>query len=484
MNLSNSLMRRTSIAVLAMVEVCGCSSVTAPSASGPAVPAGGTGFTTSASTQLWLRQFGTGTVLANTPPMTPTTGLFHDGDVLTGVTADSSGNAVVCGYTRGAFPGFSNPSHAPQDFLAKFDSTGKQLWLRQFGTGASDYLNAVTVDAHGNIFTAGFTTGSFAGANNPSGAPRAIVTKFDTNGNQIWLRQFTNGTGIAVRAITAAPNGTLLVAGALSQQTAQQPGEMQLLAQTAFISRMDGVSGQTLWQQTVAPAGISILNAIAADSMGNAFAVGEAIQTAAGQSSTGTFQLLALKLAAADGSRIWQQENIGNSKMASAALLTGAAVDGQNNLVVVGSQFGSDAICLLASLDKDSGEPVWISPFGGTTITGSGTVAVGAGGDIFTAGNTLAALVPSYQPNMQDVYVAQFNSAGQSQWVQQFGMLQETVEAGSVNFTVGPLPQGYWPQVATDPSGNLLVGGITTGQFVGFSNPHNAVEPFLAKFGP
>lgn len=478
--------RRACIATMFALAMVGCSGVSAPSASGPPPPAGGTGFGASASTQVWLRQFGTGTVLTAPPAITPTTGLFHNGDVLTGVAADPAGNAIVCGYTRGAFPGYTNPTQSPQDFVAKFSPTGEQLWLRQFGTGATDYLNAVATDADGNIFAGGFTTGAFANASNPSGAPQAVVVKFDANGNRLWLRQFPAGTGIAVRALSAGSGGTLLVAGALDQHTApSQGGAIQLLAQTAFVSQLDGATGGPLWQHTVAPATISILNAIAGDSAGNALVVGEAIQDATPPSTSTSFQLLAIKLAATDGAQVWQQENIQNSSSASAALLTGAAVDSQDNLVAVGSEFSnSETFCLLAKLDGSSGQPIWTTPFGTGTLTVSGTVVIAPSGNIYTTGSTNAALAPAFQSDLQDVYVGKFAASGQSQWVQQFGTGQETVAAGEVTLTVGPLPQGYWPQIATDPGGNVLVGGVTRGQFPGFSNPRGAVEPFLAKFGP
>lgn len=463
--------------------LAGCSGVSAPSASGPPPPAGGTGFTTAASTQQWLDQFGTGTLIQSTTGITPTTGIFNGGDVLTGIAADPTGNVVVAGYTFGAFPGFTNPTHAAEDFIAKFDPTGKQLWLQQFGTGASDYLNAIATDAAGNIYAAGFTTGAFPGATNPTAAPQALAIKFDANGNQLWLRQFPSGSGIAIRALATAANGTLLATGVLAQQTTQPPGaQIQLASQQAFAASLSASTGQTVWQQPLSPSGITILNAIAADASGNAYLAGEMIPSPAAGSAPAAMHLLAIKLASADGTQIWQQPAIPAVPVTDATFLQGIAVGPDGNAVVSGISFGTSGMTnFIAKLNDVSGQQVWFTPFGGTTTTEAGNVAIDTAGNVFVGGNTFAALLPNFQPLVEDVFLAKFNSGGQNIWLQQFGTGNEFSIA---NLIVGPLPSGSQLQVAVDPAGNALLGGITSGQFPGFNNSNHAMEDFVARFGP
>lgn len=468
------------LAVLICMALSGCG-VSAPSSAGPPAPLGGTGFTTAASTQLWLRQFGTGYTAPNAGAISDTSGLLNSGDVLTGIAADPDSNAVICGYTFGAFPGYINPNHIAEDFVAKYDPSGNQLWLHQFGTGVSDYLNTVTTDAIGNIYVGGFTTGAFPSATNLTNSPEAVVVKFDPNGNMLWLRQFASGTGIAVRALTIDDNGGLLLAGVFSQQAMQLgPDQVDLQSQQAFVARLSAATGQSVWQQTINIARITILNAIASDTIGNAYVAGEADGPPA-QPNSGPYQLLAMKLSASEGSTIWQQQAIGNSNTGAESLLEGIAVDPQGNAIVSGIGFAGASSNFVAKLSTASGEQVWFTPIGGATLTYVNNVALDSAGNIFLTGTTLAALLPQFQPPNNDVFLAKFNSNGDNLWLQQFGTGNEPF---GLSLTIGPLPVGNGVQVTVDPQGNAVLGGITTGQFSGFNNPNHAIEPYVAKFGP
>jgi hypothetical protein len=462
------------------LALAGCSGVSAPSSGGPPTPTGGTGFTAPAATQLWLRQFGTGNTSPTPGTITATTGVLNSGDILTGIAADPSGNVVVSGYTFGAFPGFSNPNHMAQGFAAKFDSTDKQLWLQQFGAGASDYLNAIATDTEGDIFAVGFTTGAFPGATNTAGSPEAVVLELDANGNLLWLRQFSAGSGIDIRAVAVDGNGDLLVTGVLTQNT-QQPetAPIQLTAQQAFVAKLSAANGQTIWQQTVGTSGITILNAIATDTTGDAYVAGE-FSAPASQSNPSMLQMLAMKLSAADGSTIWQQKTIGNSN-GGESLLRGIAVDSQDNAVVSGLMFGAnEPYSFIAKLNA-SGQQVWLSSFGAMTQTYVDNVGMDAAGNVLVAGSTYAALLPEFQLSTDDVFLAKFDSGGHNVWLQQFGTGNEQ---SGIDLIIGPLPTENQVQVAVDSQGNAILGGITSGQFPGFTNPAQATEPFVAKFGP
>ena len=50
-------------------------------------------------------------------------------------------------------------------WLARYDSAGNQTWIRQFGTSGSEYAYALCPDGAGGAFAAGHTTGSLGGPN-------------------------------------------------------------------------------------------------------------------------------------------------------------------------------------------------------------------------------------------------------------------------------------------------------------------------------
>jgi hypothetical protein len=78
-------------------------------------------------------------------------------------------------------------------FLAKYDTSGNFKWVRPAG-GCCDttQANSLTIDADGNVYVAGFFEGTTSyGPNNlsSSGSTDITLAKFDSSGNVLWLKQ-------------------------------------------------------------------------------------------------------------------------------------------------------------------------------------------------------------------------------------------------------------------------------------------------------
>jgi hypothetical protein len=143
---------------------------------------------------LWTRQFGT-------PQM----------DLGFIVSTDGFGNAYLSGQTMGSLGG---PSAGDQDnFLAKYDAAGNQLWIRQFGTSGQDSISTSWIDSAGNVYQAMHTRGALGGAH--QGESDIVVVKYDPWGNIRWATQIgtiaADGAGGGVWGDAA---GNLYVAGA------------------------------------------------------------------------------------------------------------------------------------------------------------------------------------------------------------------------------------------------------------------------------
>jgi hypothetical protein len=101
-----------------------------------------------------------------------------------GVSSDAFGNAYVTGITAGRLDGM--PDY--DAIVAKYDPTGNQLWLRQFGTtGTNDFGYQVSADGLGSVYVAGATNGSLDGPN--AGDYDVFLRKYDESGNLLWARQ-------------------------------------------------------------------------------------------------------------------------------------------------------------------------------------------------------------------------------------------------------------------------------------------------------
>ncbi len=104
-----------------------------------------------------------------------------------GVAVDSSGNLYVTGSTSGSLNG---PNQGSTDvWVTKYDSNGNQIFAQQFGSENGETAYEITTDKYGNFYLAGSTSGSFVDDNNSSGGTDAWVAKYDKNGNKLWGRQ-------------------------------------------------------------------------------------------------------------------------------------------------------------------------------------------------------------------------------------------------------------------------------------------------------
>jgi hypothetical protein len=124
------------------------------------------------------------------------------------VAADGLGNVYMAGTTRGNFP----DSHGGADgFVTKYDSVGTRQWTRHVGTTQDDYIWDTVRDPSGNVLVAGWTYGDLAMPN--AGERDAFVTKLDHFGNQLWSRQFGTTAEDYIASIASDDFGNVYALG-------------------------------------------------------------------------------------------------------------------------------------------------------------------------------------------------------------------------------------------------------------------------------
>ena len=101
------------------------------------------------------------------------------------MAAADAGKAYVSGSTAGDLSG---PSAGGSDaFIAKYDATGGLLWVRQLGTSKGDGGHGAAVDSAGNVYLSGETFGDLGGPS--SGQREGFVAKYDASGSLLWTQQ-------------------------------------------------------------------------------------------------------------------------------------------------------------------------------------------------------------------------------------------------------------------------------------------------------
>lgn len=438
---------------------------------------------TQASTEQWIHEFGTGT---------GSTG-GNQGDTLTGVATDPQGNILTAGFTTGSFPGFSNPNGVSQDFVAKFDPAGTQLWLQQFGTPEGDQLSGIAVDTQGNAVVAGETVGAFPGFPNPNHLLQVMVEKLDSSGHQLWLQQFGLSASTAVDGVAVDNQGNVLISGQISPSTDPYQDHLVHLGVllfdsvtptpplTLYVEKLNGATGAPEWIQKFGnESAIDTVSGIAVDSQGNPVLVGTSSGAFPGNiypSDMNPALPFVLKLNAATGQMVWLQQ-ASTANLPSGYFYNAVAVDSQGNVIVDGQgdlQVGGPQP-LLFKFSGTNGSEMWEQNFGGVQQALVGGFAVDTDGSILVSGYAPGAFLPSFTAKTDDIFVAKFTAGGQAVSIQQFGTGKE-IEVGD-SLISSPV------FAATDAQNNTFVGGMTVGAFPGFTNTSGAQEIFLAKFGP
>ena len=132
-------------------------------------------------------------------------------DYANGVAADPQGNIYVAADVYGTVGG--QTSAGMDDFgIAKFDPTGKNLWVREIGSASIDEPLGVAVDTAGNVYAAGTTQGDFDG-HTSAGDHDVAVVKLDTNGTKAWSQQIGGAASDVATGIALDAAGKPVLAG-------------------------------------------------------------------------------------------------------------------------------------------------------------------------------------------------------------------------------------------------------------------------------
>jgi hypothetical protein len=133
----------------------------------------------------------------------------HGTQLILALTPDTDGGVFTAGMTGVDLGG---PNAGIEDcVLARYGSGGDREWLVQFGSEGSDWASALAHDGAGGIFVGGSTDGDLGGPN--FGFEDAFLARYDSAGTALWLRQL--GTAGLDRAAALAPDpfGGVFVAG-------------------------------------------------------------------------------------------------------------------------------------------------------------------------------------------------------------------------------------------------------------------------------
>lgn len=389
-----------------------------------------------------------------------------------GVTMDEDGGIFVVGRTGGILPGQTKGGGASDAYVIKYDSDGTELWVRQFGGVGTDSALDGAADSNGDLYVVGESPGELTGRLFVSGLGGAFVRKYTGDGDELWSRQFGTEVTAIVNGVAVNGAGNVYVAG---QADGALPGQSHSGSNDAFVRLYDS-SGNELWTLQFGDQGGDFALDVAVDEEGSAYVAGWSRREGPGPGRNSVVEMMAfVRKYDRDGVNIWDVRIEGSGP----ARATGVKVDGAGNIYVGGWISGAlpgqvqvrETDAFLRKYDRN-GVETWTRQFGTDDEDRAEALDVDGEGNLFVTGWTRGRFPEQTGLGEEDIYVrtdafvSRFDSSGREQWTRQFGNRDPQ------------LPHG----IVADDLGNLFVVGQTSGRIFGESY-HGTTDAFVVKFG-
>jgi hypothetical protein len=213
-----------------------------------------------------------------------------------GIAVDSVGSAYVTGLTESSDFPVANALQATLNgccdaFVTKFTPAGSSLvYSTYFGSSLFDMGRGIAVDATGNAYVTGQTSGPDFPLTNPrqatygGGVGDAFVTKLNPDGSALVYSTFLGGSGFdRGLAITVDTNGNAYVAGETTSADFPTADPLQSTfgggLEDAFVAKLTA-SGATFGYSTyLGGSGLDRAFGVAVDRTGNAYVTGDTEST-------------------------------------------------------------------------------------------------------------------------------------------------------------------------------------------------------------
>ncbi len=436
------------------------------------------------------------------------------------VAVDASGNV----FTTGSFdnttdfdpgPGVLNltaTGSVSDIYLSKLNANGDLVWAFSLGCLTSGAGTGIATDAAGNVYVAGYFSGTVdfdpgPGTTNLTGGGR-FLCKYDTNGNLIWALALASTLSVDLpMAVDAADN--LYITGSFSTTADFDPGAGTFNMTSAgssdiFILKLSS-SGTFIWARRMGSTSLDRANALVLDATGNVHLTGSFNGTVDFDPGAGTVNLTSAGATDAfiqkldnAGNYIWARRVGGTSALDNG---NGIALDGGNNVLITGrfdgtvdfdpgaavnnltSVGGGDAFVLKLT---SAGIFDWAKSMGGTFGEEGMGIVCDAFDNVYTTGD-LRSNTADFDPgpgtfNLSrtgswEIYLSGLDAAGNFMWA--------IATQGTAGSSV------YQPQISLDPSGNIILIGVVEDQPVDVDpglcvvdvSP-NGVAAFIVKLRP
>ena len=264
-----------------------------------------------------------------------------------GITADSSGNIYVTGFTGSSLDGNTNAGWS-DIFLTKYSSSGVKQWTTQWGGSSNDFGYSITADSSGNVYVTG-STGSSLDGNTNAGREDIFLTKYSSSGVKQWTTQWGGSDDDCGSGITADSSGNIYVTG---ETNSSLDGNINAGIKDIFLTKYSS-SGVKQWTTQWGGSNYDFGFGITADSSGNIYVTGSTGSSLNGNTNAGNSNIFLTKYSSS-GVKQWTTQWGGSDFEGG----YGITADSSSNIYVTGYT--------LSSLDGNTnagGEDIFLTKF-------------------------------------------------------------------------------------------------------------------------
>ena len=334
-------------------------------------------------------------------------------DYANSVVVDASNNVYVFGdfynsidYNPGA-PGqhtFTGQSGLSDMILLKYDSVGTLVWAKQIGGNSIDHSSALTIDSHGDLYLTGsfYATADFnpdttvANTLTSLGQGDVFISKYDKDGNFIWVKHIGAAGFQSVNNITADSQDNVIISGTFNDSPDFNPGagvdSIPVATQygnVVYFAKYD-LNGNYIWSKGIQSNGFKSIGDLQTDNTSSFYVTGAFKDTTDFDPTNGVTELIAPQGNSfiyfgkydASGNLMWvkyfDHPGLGGQDGG-----TSIALDGQNNLFLTGQFWGQ--------------------------------------GCDFDPSATGTAILGSNASNNYDIYIAKYTNTGNYLWAHNIG---------------------------------------------------------------
>lgn len=193
-----------------------------------------------------------------------------------GLAQTPCGDLYAGGFFQNNFGGLTAWG-AEDGYISKYNEQGQLIWLKQLRCNNADRVNSIAVSNDHEIYITGEFRGSFY-YNSDSLVSQdrldIFIAKIDSSGNILWAKQGAGWGFQSANAITTAPNGTISISGYYEDTLHFENLWVHRIGlRDIFVANFDNL-GNLLWLQSLGGPAFEDGKAIISDNVNNFYITG------------------------------------------------------------------------------------------------------------------------------------------------------------------------------------------------------------------